>query len=322
MACTRATAYLNLSIMLGAGLPLLRALQAATRGTGGPMDRAFRKALEVCRSGGSLSEAMAMQPRVFSPLDVALVRAGDTSGNLSETLKMLADWHEFLYRLRRVIGSGMVLPVAILHVAALIGPLPDFFLGNADVLGYLRAAMNWLLSFYVPAMAVWAVVRLAPAKGAIRKALDAFVAVVPILGGAVRNLALSRFCWAFHMLLKSGVPIVGAMEMATDAAGDWPVRKMVRGGAPAARGGYPVSEGLSRRLGREFLDIWEVGEETGTLDEAARRLAVMTGETAERRFRALATWVPRILYFVIMLRIALAALHNASALMGSIVRMY
>jgi hypothetical protein len=75
-----------------------------------------------------------------------------------------------------------------------------------------------------------------------------------------------------------------------------------------------VSEGLSRRLGREFLDVWEVGEETGTLDEAARRLAIAVGQTAEGRFRALAVWVPRILYFLIMLRIAVQVLRMGSAI--------
>jgi type IV pilus assembly protein PilC len=252
---------------------------------------------------------MATQPRVFPPLDVMLVRAGDISGNLPETLKMLADWYEFRHRLRRVVTSNMVLPVAILHVAALIGPLPTFFLSDMGGLGYLRAVLTWLLPLYLPAAVVLAIVRLTPKAGILRKILDGFVAMVPILGVAVRNFALSRFCWAFHMLLKAGVPIVGATEMATDAAGNWTVAKLVGGGADAARSGHPVSEGLSRRLGREFLDVWEVGEETGTLDEAARRLAVMTGQSAEGRFRALVVWVPRIVYFLVMLRIAMEVLR-------------
>ena len=304
---------MNLSIMLGAGLPLIRALRLAAHG-GGYMPRAFRRLLETCSAGNSLHEAMAKQPRVFPPLDVMLVRAGDTSGDLAETVKMLADWYEFRHRLRRVLMSGMVLPVAILHVAALIAPLPYLLMGGIDILEYVRVVLTWLLFFYVPAAAVLAILRLTPGTGVLRKALDVLVSRVPILGGAVRHLALSRFCWAFHMLLKSGVPIIGAMEMAADASGNWVVDRLVRGGADAARDGRPVSEGLSRRLGREFLDVWEVGEETGTLDEAARRLAVAAGQTAEGRFRALAVWVPRILYFLIMLRIAVQVLRMGSAI--------
>lgn len=303
--------------MLSAGLPLLRALQAASRG-GGYMDRSFRRLELTCREGHSLSEAMASQPRVFPPLDVMLVRAGDTSGNLAETLKMLAEWYGFCHRLRQAITSGMVLPVVILHIAALIGPLPDLFLGNVSRVGYAQSVLTWLSCFYVPAAVVWAIVRLTPSRGAMRRFLDSCVAIIPLLGGAVRNLAMSRFCWAFHMLLRSAVPVARSMDMAIDASGNWPVARMLRGGAASARSGHDVSEGLSRRLGRAFLDVWEVGEETGTLDQAAQRLAAMTGETAERSFRALAAWTPRIVYLIIMLRIAAQVLHNATAVVRTI----
>ena len=318
MADVRATAYRNLSIMLSAGLSLLRALQTASRG-GGYMDRSFRRLELTCRAGHSLSDAMAAQPRIFPPLDVMLVRAGDTSGNLAETLKLLADWYGLCHRLRQAIKSGLVLPVAILHIAALIGPLPDLFLGNVSRVGYAQQVLTWLLCFYVPAAVAWAIVRLTPTRGALRRILDSCVAMVPLLGEAVRNLALSRFCWAFHMLLRSAVPVARSMDMAIDACGNWPVARMLRGGAASARNGRDVSEGLSRRLGRAFLDVWEVGEETGTLDEAAQRLAVMAGETAERRFRALATWTPRIVYLLILLRIAVQVLHNATTIVKTIV---
>jgi len=305
MANQRATAYRNLATMLEAGVPIIRSLRGAA-GADGIFSKAFNDIAKTVATGDTIAKGMAQHRNVFSKLDIMLVQAGETAGDLPNTLKQLADWYEFQKRIKRNIISGSVLPVIILHAAAFFFPLKDLILsmlgyGNMSTADYLLQVWQTLRIFYIPISCVIAFILLRKKMPEIGILFDPIIGMIPLIGKAIKQWALSRFCRVFGTLLKSGVPIVQCTETAAELTGNAVVAGWVKGGIASAKAGNPVSEGFSRSLPKIFLESWYIGEETGELAESAQRLAGIFADQAEFMFMQLSTWLPRILYALVSL---------------------
>jgi len=254
--------------------------------------------------GTNLADAMRGHPKIFMPLDVVLVEAGETSGNLIEVLDFLSRWYDFKNRLRRTLVSGMVLPIFLIHFAAVVGPAPAFILKQYGLTQYYMQSAVILTLLYVPTVIILAILHLTPKTGPARLMLDSFALRIPLLGRAIRNLALSRFCRAFIMLYKAGIPIISCVEIAAGVTGNAVITRMVKGGADSGRAGNLISAGFSSKLPPDLLSIWQVGEDTGRLDEAIGPIADEFAEVAELLFNELAKWMPRLVYFGICIIMA------------------
>jgi len=296
-----ALAYNNLSTMLDAGVPLLRSLNTVGSGLNPHMRRAFLGLAESVSKGNTLAETMTKSPNIFEPLDVMLIQAAETSGNLPESFKLLAEWHEFSHRIRKKILSGMILPFLLIHAIAFIAPFPGLALGGWQIKPYLISVVKILLLFYIPATIIFVILRMTPKTGLLRRLLDHLTLRIPALGRAVYKLALSRYCWVFHMLCTAGMPITDCAERAASATTNAVVTDLVKPAAASAKAGQPVSDGFPSKLPMDFLEIWRVGEETGNLDDVTRRLADDNAEAAEFWFTEFARWLPRLVYFLICL---------------------
>jgi len=289
--------YHKLSLLLRAGVPILQSFRNAAGTSKGNIRRVLLVVADSVSRGDSLVEAMSRHPKVFMPLDVILVEAGAESGNLIDVLEFLSRWYDFRNRLRRTIVSGMVLPLFLIHFAAVIGPAPAFILKQYGMTQYYLQAAIILGFLYVPTIIILAILHLTPKTGPARLMLDAFSLRIPILGRAIKNLALSRFCRAFTMLYKAGIPIVECVEVAAGVTGNVVITRMVKGGADSGRAGNSICAGFSRRLPPDLLSIWQVGEETGRLDEAIEPIGDEFAEVSELLFNELAKWMPRLVYF-------------------------
>jgi len=309
-------AYHNLSTMLYAGVPLLRSLNTVSAGLDGRLRPAFLELAEAVSKGNTLAETMAQSPGVFKPLDVMLVEAAETSGSLPELLELLSRWYEFCRHIGRSIFSGMMLPLVLIHLTAIFAPMPGFFLGGWQPLPFISESVRILSLFYIPVGIIYFILRFTPKAGPLRRALDRLTLMIPLLGQAVYKLALSRYCWVFHMLLKAGVPITVCAEKAASITGNAVVADRVRPAAESAKRGEPVSEGLSAELPAELLNIWRVGEETGELDNVTKRLADRYGEDADFLFTQFGQWLPRIVYFLVCLLIIYYILRNSAMVLG------
>jgi type IV pilus assembly protein PilC len=318
MANNLATVYHNLSIMLGAGIPVQRSLKVIAEGLKGQLQKTFMTLANDVSTGKSLSEIMSKYPNVFATLDVMLMDAADISGNLPETYKMLSQWYDLKNRLKKRLISGLIFPFAIIHIAALVAPLPFLFLGIFGVDGYIMLAAIILSLFYIPMVVILAASYLLPGSGTIRRFLDAIVLKFPILGSAVRQLALSRYCQAFNMMYKAGIPIIQCAQQAPGVTGNAIMADIFRGGAESAQAGNMVCEGFSNKLPVDFLNIWQIGEETGELDNCLKRLADNTTETAEQLFVELVQWIPRIVYWLVCALLAVLILIAAAKIYGSL----
>ena len=294
---------------------MLRTLETAGSGLG-KMGGVLEKVLGSVREGKDLADTMAEHPQVFDRFDVAVVRVGETSGSLPESFKMLGEWYDFRRRMRGILISGSVYPLLLLHLGALIAPIPRWVLGYIGMWGYFRAVAGILALVYIPLTALFLFLKLRPKRGRVGLAFDEFVLRIPVLGEAVKQLGISRFTQAFHIMCRAGIPYLQGIEMAMENTPNAAVAQMFAQAAEQGRRGQGMFTGLSKRLPEYYRNLWEVGEESGELDEVTGRLARMTGESAEMRFTELAKWLPRIMYFFIMGIMAYQILKTASSVLA------
>ncbi len=311
-----AIAYHNLSSMLDAGVPVLRSLNTVTPGMKPRMRKAFLALADGVSQGGTMADAMSQHPRVFKPVDVMIMKVAEKSGNLPDLIGLLSKWHEMAHRTMRTMLSGLLYPVMILSIAAFVFPLPGFILGESSVWSYLSSVVAILMLFWVPASLITFIIRTTPMTGPVRRVFDHLVLRIPLLGTALHNLAVGRYCWTFHLLCKAGVPITDCVEMAIAACGNVAVGDLFRPAADSVRAGGSMCEGYSSKLPLDVAEMWKMGEETGQLDEVSKRLADTYSGQAEFWFAEFARWMPRLVYFLIMGMLACMIFMYAGAIVS------
>ncbi|OHB62847.1 MAG: hypothetical protein A2Y77_16820 [Planctomycetes bacterium RBG_13_62_9] len=307
-----AQAYYDLATMLDAGVPILRSLDIVTQGRQGSLKRVFSQVRQSISQGSGLAESLNEHPRVFPELDRMLIAGAETSGSLADSFRMLSQWHEFVRRINRRMTMGLIYPVAILHIAAFLIGIPGFVMGQITLGGYLAGVLQILMWLYIPLIAVVASKSLRERIPAIRWPLDFFVLKIPVLGQAVYHMSICRYAKVFAMLYRAGVPITETTERATRATGNVVVAGQVAGGRQSVREGRMAWEGFSHRLPAEYRHLWQVGEETGELDKTATKIAEISGDRADLYFSAFASGFPRVVYFAIMIFMAIMILRGWS----------
>jgi type II secretory pathway component PulF len=297
VADSRINLYHTLSVMLNAGVPITRALRSVPKG--GRYGRLFAQIEQDVAQGSGLSDAVRNCRTKFQKLDRVLIQVGEETGQLPEMLEELSQWYSFRQRLNRTIRSGMVYPLLMIHALAFIGPVVPFALNEFDTGIYFRGLLGILALFYIPAAVILAMKCLTPRQGPFRWMLDSITLFLPLLGKAVRELELSRYTKIFAITCRAGIPIVRCAEMATEVVSNQVMVRRLKGAQERAALGQEMSTGFSNALPAEFISIWQVGEESGELDNTAYRLAKMHAENAEMRFSILAQWTPRIVYAIV-----------------------
>ena len=283
--------------MLNAGVPITRALQTARKS--GRYGRLFSQIEKEVAAGNSLSDAVQKYKEKFRKLDRVLIQAGEETGQLAEMLEELSQWYLFRQRLNQTLRSGIIYPILMIHALAFIGPVVPFALSGFDSGIYIRGLVNILGFFYLPAAVILVIKYLTPKQGPLRRVMDSFVIHTPLLGKAVRDLELSRYAKIFAVTYRAGIPIVHCAQMATEVVSNRVMRHFLKGAQEKAASGEELSRGFSRALPAEFVSLWQVGEESGELDNSAQRLSQLYAENAEMRFSILAQWIPRLIYVLV-----------------------
>jgi type IV pilus assembly protein PilC len=287
--------------MLEAGLPILRSLDSVRRGTSGAMARALSSIRENVARGNTLAEAMGAHDRLFAEFDRRVIASAETSGRLDACLGILAQWYEFQDRMARRSISGLILPMITITIAAFVFPLPNLVLQQLEPAGYLREVLFWLSIFYLPVGALLFLYRFSPRRGVLRWFFDHMLLWVPILGAGLRELGISRYCRAFNMLYKSGIPIIRALEEAIHGTGNLAVSAMFSRCPVVARSGEMASQGFSHKVPKEYGELWQVGEESGELERMVDKIVDISAERADLYLSQFSRWLPKIIYGLVML---------------------
>ncbi len=285
----------QLSTIVNAGLPLLQGLDILAEQIEDPrFAKAIAQIQAAVEAGETFSDALRRFPRIYSDLYVSMVRAGEASGNLDGVLAQLADYLEAMEELKRRIKSAMTYPVVafsmILLIAAglIIWVVPQFeqifaSFGGKKLPGptlLLIEISNVLRSwrmFIVIAIAIAGFIGI-QAWGrtpAGRYNLDRFKLRLPVFGKLLRKVSISRFARTLSTLTRSGVAILGALEIVERTAGNEVFARVIRGAADSVRGGETLAEPLARS--GEFPAIVtrmiSVGEKTGALEQMLGKIS-------------------------------------------------
>ena len=283
----------QLATMVGAGLSLVRALAILAEQTESkPLAKVLAAARGDVETGLSLSTALARHPRVFTPLVVNMVRAGEVGGFLDTTLLSIASNLESELKLRGKIRSAMTYPVvvfviAILAVAAmLVFVVPIFttmFAGLGAELPLLTRvlvaasdAMVWVAPVGIVLALVGVVLwRRYGQHPRVRSTVDPLVLRVPVFGQLTRKVAISRFTRNLATMIRSGVPILQSLEVVGSASGNSVIEAAVRDVQESVRRGESLSAPLARHpvFPPMVVHMLAVGEDTGATDTMLEKAA-------------------------------------------------
>jgi type II secretion system protein F len=295
----------QLADLLKAGVPLNRALrtlgQQTSNGSLGEVIEAVEKDVSA---GSTLHEALGRHPRVFDSLFTSMVRAGETGGFLEEVLHRLALFIEKDQELRSRISSALAYPILLIVIGTFaIAFLMVFFIprfseifrkmGGAlpvptqivmAVSGFFRD--YWAFVFAGVAALLFAVVRLSRTVAG-RRVLDRLRLRIPVFGDVVRKGAISRFARTLGTLLRSGVPILGALGIAREAMGNVVMMDDIDEASAGVKQGRGLAEILrrSRHFPPMVVDMIAVGEEGGNLDEVLVNVAESFDREVDRAVR-------------------------------------
>jgi type IV pilus assembly protein PilC len=305
----------QLATMLSAGIPMLEALeiladQAESAGFAYCLDRV----VDDIRSGSDLSKSLEPHKRVFSHIYVSMIRAGEVSGQLDTILTRLADYLEASAHLRQEIKSAMTYPVISLVLVfgiasfLMIGIVPSFkpVFESLDVQlpGLTVFIMDiaffmkdyWYLIFGLLAAAIVGIkLAVQTPTGALLK--DKVVLKVPVFGVLFKKVALSRFARTFSTLVKSGVPILGAMEIVSDTSGNLVISGIVDQARDSVRNGDSLSEpfGRSPVFPPMVVKMMGIGERSGALDALLEKIAEFYDQQVEAEVKGLTSMIEPIM---------------------------
>ena len=305
----------QLSTMLAAGIPMLEALeiladQAESPGFAFCLD----KVVDDIRSGSDLSQALEPHKRVFSHIYVSMIRAGEVSGQLDVILTRLAEYLEAAAHLRNEIKSAMTYPVIslvlVLGIASflMIGIVPSFepVFESLEVelppitvmtMDAARFIKNyWYLIFGGLAALLFGVAAACRTeRGAYVR--DLLLLRVPVFGILFKKVALSRFARTFSTLVKSGVPILGAMEIVSDTAGNKVISGIVDTARDSVRNGDSLSDPFmeSAIFPPMVVKMMAIGERSGALDALLEKIAEFYDQQVEAEVKGLTSMIEPIM---------------------------
>jgi general secretion pathway protein F/type IV pilus assembly protein PilC len=289
--------YGQLADLIGSGVPMLRALDSLIRSTvNGQLKAILKEVRTAVADGQTLTDALRKFPEVFPPLHTSMVQAGERASFLEDVLRSLSEFLERLDELRAKVMGAMIYPALLSALGATVmagaliffvpkfepllagaqKPLPTVLLFGASTI--LRS--YWYIVALVLAGLIGALVS-ALSKESSRRTLEIWQHRVPVVGTALKMLAITRFCRILGTMLANGVPMLGALKIAKDATGSRLLGEKIAIAAESIRDGKSLSGPLSQGglFPDQIMAMITVAEESNKLDKVLLQIA----NTVERR---------------------------------------
>ena len=297
----------QLAVLIHAGIPLVESLAALVEQVEHErLKRVISDVRQRVNEGSSLADALAAHPGVFTGLFNNMIRAGESSGALDVVLVRLADFTEAQARLRSKIIGTMIYPAAMLVIGTLvlgalftvvIPKITKIFEDTKAVLPWTTRALiafstfmarSWWAVLILAGLAAWGFVRW-KATGAGRARWDRFKLKVPVFGRLIRTIAIGRFSRTLATLLKSGVPLLAAMDIVKNVVGNVRLAEVIEQARVSIQEGETIAAPLKRS--GEFPPLVHhmvaVGEKTGSLEEMLANVADAYEDQVETTVAAL-----------------------------------
>jgi type IV pilus assembly protein PilC len=276
-----------------AGIPILEAMSDLRDTTDNPeMKNILMQVCDSVRTGKMLSEAMALHPKVFNKTFVALIQAGEKSGNLQESFGQLAKHLKWILHIQKKIRKATYYPAFLLLLMTGIISLMMLFV--IPKLSVFLKAQNFELPFYTqaliatsdffagywwaalpsPFVLVFAVKILSRLSEGFAYRMDAFKLKIPFIGPTIKKIELSRFCHFFGIMYKSGISLLECIDSAANVVKNRVIFDSVSVIKKSIGDGNSLTFSLkaSNQFPNLVVRMFKVGEESGNLEVAVENI--------------------------------------------------
>ncbi|MFP6866159.1 MAG: type II secretion system F family protein [Roseibacillus sp.] len=304
----------QLATLIDSGLPLLRGLTVLAKQEPNPVLRGTINSLADSVQGGStFSESLSQHPRIFNKLYVNMVKAGELGGVLEVVLTRLAEYQEKAHKLKNKIVAAMVYPVIVMFIAVSIltflmlfivpkfkemfaemsgAELPkisQFVFGFSDFMmrrSFILPNAVWIFGILV---GIWLVFQLWGRTKSGRRVLDTMKLRIPFFGDVQRKSAIARFSRTLGTLVTSGVPILQALNITRETAGNVVISDAIGKVHESVKEGESIVQPLqaSKVFPAMVISMVDVGEETGQLPEMLLKIADVYDDEVDNAVTAL-----------------------------------
>jgi type IV pilus assembly protein PilC len=285
----------QLATLIDAGLPLLRGLTVLGKQEPDPvLKKTITQLAEAVQSGGTFSDGLAGHPRIFNKLYVNMVKAGELGGVLEVVLNRLAEFQEKAQKVKGKVKSAMMYPAIVMVIAVIIMGfllvfiVPKFEQIFADMLGgkplplltqivvgASRGIQNNIVWLVLGVVGIVVGLRylVSTPKGAVL--FDQFMLKAPLFGDLTRKNGISRFTRTLGTLVTSGVPILQALNITKETAGNAVISTAIAKIHDAVKEGESIVNPMeaSGVFPAMVISMVDVGEETGQLPEMLLKVA-------------------------------------------------
>jgi len=313
----------QLSTLQDAGLPILRSLNILQeQQKPGLLKNVLGAVAEDIEGGATLSEACAKHPKAFNRLYVNMVAAGETGGVLDVILSRLADFMEKAQKLKSKIVGAMIYPVVVVTFSFVIVagimiivipkfkdifldfdvalPTPTLILMGTSDWFVIGTPPGWLVCLLGPFTCI-AVMKLIRSSQGGRYTTDFIGMKIPVFGNLLMKSSVSRFTRTLGTLIAAGVPILEALNITRDTAGNEVYARAMQRVHDAIRQGDSFATPLraSNVVDGLVVNMIDVGEETGELDKMLMKIADNYEEEMDTAVEALVSLIEPIMVVVL-----------------------
>ena len=299
----------QLATLIDSGLPLLRSLTVlAKQERNTVLKKTIDKLADSVQGGNTFSDSLAQHPLIFNELYINMVKAGEVGGVLEVVLTRLAEFQEKATKIRNKVASAMVYPSIVLTMAVAIlsfllvfivprfetifhdmlgdKPLPAITLLVIGVSRFVKDHVLVLLGMIVVLIAAYKFIARSP-RG--KMMLDQIKLQIPLFGDLLRKTAISRFSRTLGTLVTSGVPILQALNITRETAGNTVIARAIAKVHDSVKEGESIVQPLeaSRAFPPMVVSMIDVGEETGQLPEMLLKVAEVYDDEVDNSVAAL-----------------------------------
>ncbi len=309
----------QLATLLAAGIPLVEALSAMIEQLEHPdLKTAFTQTRDKVNEGSSLADSLRLHPKVFSNLYVNMVAAGEASGTLETVLSRLADFLDAQAKLKSEVSGALAYPafMAILSIGIIalmmtvvVPKVTRIFEDFEQSLPIYTKALIWLSDLF---SGYWWLILLTMG-GAFywfrrwvqteegRKSWDLKVLRIPLLGNLFLMVAVTRFARTLATLLKSGVPVLSAMDITRNVIGNTELMRVVDLARDHVREGESLAKPLkeSGRFPPIVTHMIAIGERSGQLEEMLEHVASAYDQQVDARVRSITSLLEPVMIIVL-----------------------
>jgi len=285
----------QLATLIDAGLPLLKGLQTLYRQEKHPtLKAAITKLGESVESGSTFSEAIAAHPKIFNKLYVNMVKAGELGGVLEVVLARLAEFLEKAQRIKNKVVAAMFYPIVVLLIAfgilifLLIFVVPQFKKIFQELLGdkplppitvFVTDVSSFILNnfLFIAGGIIFLIIsiNLFSKTESGRRVIDKLILKLPLFGNLILLTGIARFCRTLGTLITSGVPILQALNITKETAGNTVLSDAIAKVHDAVKEGENIAPPLDQSgvFPPMVVSMIDIGEESGRLPDMLIRIA-------------------------------------------------